>query len=123
MKDLVVVKSKTINNESVPVVFDTINPKTGEEEKRELSRPAIFQNFQVEVPLKWAKILIKMNPKEFSIIETKGKLDKKKQKEVKAIQEKSLGFKCSICGAEVKSKAGLSAHIRYNHPDKWVGKK
>ena len=118
MKDLVIVKSKTINNESVPVILKIIQPFTGELELREITRSVIFRDFKAEIPLKWAKTLIKENPKEFSIIEVKDKLDKVKQKQVKAIQERASGFKCSICGAEAKSKAGLSAHIRFNHPNK-----
>ena len=61
-KDYVIVQSKTINNETVPVVFEAIDPNTGEEEKRELSRNAVFVDFQAEVPIKLAKILVKTNP-------------------------------------------------------------
>ena len=115
MKDLVIVKSKKINNESVPVVIDVIDPSTGEPDKREITRPVIFRDFKAEVPLKWAESLIKMNPKEFSILEIKGELSKDAQRKVRVAQEKIKGFKCEICGAEAKSKAGLSAHTRYNH--------
>jgi len=123
MKDLVIVKSKTINNESVPVIINVINPKTGENDLREITRSVIFTNFKAEIPLKWAETLIKMNPEEFSIVKAKGKLDKEKERKVRVAQEKLQGYKCQYCGAEPKSKAGLSAHIRFNHPDKWEGKK
>ena len=123
MKDLVIVKSKTINNESVPVIINVIDPKTGENDSREITRSVIFTNFKAEIPLKWAETLIKMNPEEFSIVKAKGKLDKEKERKVRVAQEKSQGYKCQYCGAEPKSKAGLSAHIRFNHPDKWEGKK
>jgi hypothetical protein len=125
MKDIVIVKSKTINNESVPVVFQEIDPKTGEKEKRELSRPVVFRDFQAEVPLKWARILIKMNPDEYFIVgaEKEENLTKQAKRIVRVSQEKVIGFKCEYCGAESKSKAGLRSHIRYNHPEKWEGKK
>lgn len=122
-KDFVIVKSKTINNESVPIAIKVIDPETGEDDKREISRPVIFKDFQSEVPLKWARILVKMNSQEFSIVGAKGELSKRAEKAVEVAQEKIEGFKCEICGAESKSKAGLSAHIRYNHPEKWEGKK
>lgn len=127
MKDLVIVKSKTINNESVPVVVAVIEPGTGEDEKREITRSIVFKDFQAEMPLKWAKSLIEQSkersPGEYSIIEGKGELSKEAKKTVQVAKEKTQGFKCPFCEAEPKSKAGLSAHIRYNHPDKWEGKK
>lgn len=123
MKDLVIVKSKSINNESVPVVLNIIEPHTGEDEEREITRSVVFNDFQAEMPLKWAKYLINKFPNEYSIVEGKGELSQKAEKTVKVAREKLKGFKCEFCGAEPKSKAGLSAHIRYNHPDKWEGKK
>lgn len=123
MKDLVIVKSKTINNESVPVVLKFIEPFTGEQEQREITRSVIFKDFKAEVPLKWAKTLVKMNPKEFSIIEVKGEVSKIAKETVRVAQETLKGFKCETCGVEAKSKAGLSAHKRYVHPEKWEGKK
>ena len=125
MKDLVIVKSKTINNESVPVVFNTVEVlQAGVKDVRELSRSYIFKNFKAEIPLKLAKILVKQHPNEFSIIKSK---DKKPTQEVKRVLrvsgEKREGFVCPHCGAKAKSKAGLLAHIRYKHPEKWEGKK
>jgi len=124
MKDLVIIKSKTINNESVPVTLEEIEPLTGEEEVREITRPVIFRDFQAEVPLKQAQFLVKKYPTEFSIV---GAKDEEATKEVKRVlrvaQEKIKGFGCEICGAEAKSKAGLLCHIRYAHPEKWEGKK
>ena len=123
MKDLVIVQSKTVNNESVPVIIKEIDPETGEAEKREISRSVIFKDFQAEMSIKWAKSLINVNPNEFSIVDIKGDVSKRTQENVRVSQEKSKGFKCEYCGAEPKSKAGLTAHIRYNHPEKWEGKK
>jgi len=123
MKDIVIVKSKTINNESVPVTIEVIEPFTGEKEDREITRSVIFKDFQAEVSIKIARTLVKMNPAEFSIVGAKGEISERTEKAVKVAQEKAVGFKCQYCGAEAKSKAGLSAHIRYNHPDKWEGKK
>ena len=123
MKDIVLVKSKTINNESVPVVLKLIEPHTGEQEEREITRTVTFRDFQAEMPIKWAKQLVENNPDEYSIIEAAGELSKKAEKSVQVAKEKLQGFKCQFCGAEAKSKAGLTAHIRYNHPDKWEGKK
>jgi aspartate carbamoyltransferase regulatory subunit len=123
MKDIVIVKSKTINNESVPVVLKLIEPFTGEAEEREITRSVIFKDFQAEVSIKIARSLVKMNPDEFSIVEGKSDLSKAAERIVRVSKEKSEGFKCQYCGAESKSKAGLTAHIRYNHPDKWEGKK
>ena len=124
IKDLVIVQSKTINNESVTVVINTIEPGTGENEVREISRPVIFQNFQSEMPLKWAKYLINTFPDEYVIIKKgKGKLTKKAKKAIKTAKEKIQGFQCPYCTATLKSKAGLKAHIRISHPDKWDGKK
>jgi hypothetical protein len=123
MKDLVIVKSKTINNESVPVVINVIDPGTGEAEKREITRSVTFIDFQSEMPLKWAKYLIDTFPNEYVIVDGKGELSKRAKKVVKVAKEKIIGFKCEFCGTESKTKAGLTAHIRFNHPDKWEGKK
>jgi len=123
MKDLVIVKSKTINNESVTVVINIIDPGTGEEDKREITRSVIFQDFQAEMPLKWARYLTETFSNEYAIVDAKGELSKIAKRAVKVAKEKSLGFKCTICGTEAKSKAGLTAHTRYNHPNEWQGKK
>jgi len=122
MKDLVIVKSKTINNESVPVVINIIDPKTGEADPREITRSVIFRDFKAEIPLKWAEYLVKLNPSEYSILDGKN-LTKVGERKVRVSQEKTQGYKCETCGVEAKSKAGLSAHIRFNHPEKWEGKK
>lgn len=123
MKDLVIVKSKTINNESVPVVINIVDPGTGEAEKREITRSVTFIDFQSEMPIKWAKYLIDTSPNEYAIVGGKGELSKRANNVVKTAKEKIVGFKCQFCGVESKTKAGLSAHIRFNHPDKWEGKK
>lgn len=124
IKDLVIVQSKTINNESVTVVINTIEPGTGEDEIREISRSVIFQNFQSEMPLKWAKYLINTFPNEYVIIKKgKGELSKRAKSAVKVAKETNKGFQCPYCLATAKSKAGLKSHIRLSHPDKWEGKK
>jgi len=125
MKDIVEVRSKTINNESVTVAFREVSVlQGGEKDKREISRSYIFNDFKAEIPFKLAQILIKQNPNEFSIIKSK---DKKPTQEVervvKVAEEKREGFVCPHCGLEAKSKAGLLAHIRIKHPEKWEGKK
>ena len=122
MKDVVIVKSRTINNESVPVVINVVDPGTGEDEKREITRSVIFTNFQAEVSVKIARSLVNSNPNEFSIVDGKGELSGTAKRIVRVAKEKLVGFKCPHCGAESKSKAGLTAHIRFNHPDKWEGK-
>ena len=123
MKDLVIIRSKTINHESIPVVIDKIAPGTGEDEEREITRSVIFEDFQAEVPIKIAKALVKSNPKEFFIVDAKGQISKEAKRIVRVAKEKLEGFECEYCGATAKSKAGLTAHIRYNHPEKWEGKK
>lgn len=124
MKDMVIVKSKTINNESVPVVLEFIKPFTGEGEDREITRMVTFENFQATIPLTWAKTLIKSNPNEYAIVDIKEKTtNKTTERIIRVAKEKLEGFKCEFCETESKSKAGLSAHIRFNHPDKWAGKK
>ena len=125
MKNIVIVQSKTIDNESVPVVFNTVNVlQGGKKDIRELSRSYIFSDFKAEIPFKLAQILVKQNPNEFSIMKSK---DKKPTQEVKRVvkvaEEKREGFVCPHCGIEAKSKAGLLAHIRIKHPEKWEGKK
>ena len=119
MKDMVIVRSKTINNESVPVVIKVIEPFTGEQEQRELTRPVVFSDFQAEVPIDVARSLVKQNPDEFFIVDAKGELSERAEEIVKTAKEKLEGFKCQYCGLEAKSKAGLLAHIRYNHPEGW----
>ena len=126
MLDIVIVKSKTINNEAVPVVFRKVETGRVPEEKdeRELSRTYIFKNFQTEMPLEMAKVLVKQSPNEFSIIGAKEEnIGKETERVVRVAKEKEAGFICEYCKAEAKSKAGLTAHIRYNHPEHWKSKK
>jgi len=123
MKDIVIVQSKTINNESVPIVINIIDPLTGEKDPREITRSAIFINFQSKMSLIWAKYLINTYPNEYAIVDGVGELNKRTEQTVKTAQEKIKGFKCEYCGAEAKSKAGLVSHTRIIHPDKWVNKK
>jgi len=125
MQNIVIVKSKTINNESVPVVFHTVE-KTfgGVKDIREISRSYIFHNFQARIPLKLAKILVKQNPNEFSLVKPAEETASEELKqEVKKEIEKKKPFVCKYCGKDdIKSLAGLKAHIRFQHPDKWIPK-
>ena len=123
--DLVTVKSKTINNESVPVIYKTVDVlQGGVPDERELSRSYIFKNFKAVIPVRLAQILVKKNPHEFSILKSLDKIPSKKVKRiVKVAKEKRKGFVCKYCGVSAKSKAGLLCHIRIKHPEKWEGKK
>lgn len=119
MKDTVIIRSKTINNESVPVTVMLIEPFTGEKDLREITRSVVFNNFQAEVSVDLAKSLIEQNPDEFFIVDVVSDLSEKAEKIVKKEKERLEGFKCENCGAEFKSKAGLLGHIRFNHPKEW----
>jgi len=123
MKDLVIVRSKTINNESVPVTIDVIDPATGERDRREITRPVIFKDFKAEMPIKWARTLVSKNPNEFSFDRKEGQLADADKSKPKTDLVDSKAFKCDTCGAESKSNAGLSAHIRFNHPEIWANRK
>jgi len=123
MKDLVIVKSKTINNESVPVIINVAEVKHGEiMDQREISRSYIFEDFECVIPLKYAKLLVKQQPNEFHIDRAVDKDAPKAVKSaVKSSKTQAEGLVCEICGKEdIKSKAGLTAHIRYNHPEKFA---
>lgn len=119
MKDLVLVKSKTINNESVPVVFRIVEVGRGElRDEREISRSYVFENFEATMPLKHARVLVKQNPNEFRIVKAaSNEPSKAVQNAVKTSKETDEGFVCPKCKDRAKSKAGLTAHIRYNHPE------
>jgi hypothetical protein len=122
-QDLVIVKSKTINNESVPIVIKVAEVRHGEiMDEREISRSYVFEDFEAMIPLKYAKILVKQSPKEFHIDRAVGEEPSNKVKRaVKSSKETAKGFKCDICGKDdIKSKAGLTAHIRYNHPEEFA---
>jgi len=123
MQNLVIVKSKTVNNESVPVVFHTVE-KTfgGVKDVREISRSYIFHNFQARIPLDLAQILVKAQPNEYSLVKPVEDIKELKEK-VEKFKESNpeKGFTCKICGKTgIKTKAGLTCHIRIKHPDKWV---
>ena len=124
MQDLVIVQSKTINNESVPVVFHTVEKMFGGvKDVREISRSYIFQDFKARVPLKMAKILIKQHPEEFSMLSSvEEKPSEELQQAVEKQLEKQEGFTCEHCGKVCKSKAGLSAHVRTTHPEHYTPK-
>jgi len=122
-KDLVVVKSKTVNNEAIPVVIRVAEVKHGEVvDEREISRTYVFENFEAVMPLKYAKILVKQQPDEFHIDKAVDEDAPKAVKNaVKSSKMKAEGIVCEICGKDdIKNKAGLTAHIRYNHPEKFA---
>lgn len=120
MKNLVVVKSHDINNRSVSVEFQTIHFKSGEqEEERTLSRSYVFQNFEAQMPLRMAQVLLREQPEQFWIDRA---VDKEPDEDVakflakqKEIQD---GFICPYCKKEAKSKAGLQAHLRTHEKKK-----
>ena len=125
MEDIVIVKSKTINEESVPVIFHTVEKNFGGvKDIREISRSYIFHNFQARIPLKLAKILVKQTPNEFSIVKPAEETASKELKQaVKKEKKKKEFLVCEYCGKDdIKSLAGLKAHIRFQHPEKWVSK-
>lgn len=123
MKDLVIVRSKTINNESIPIIIKIAEVRHGEiVDQREISRGYVFEDFEAAIPLKYAKILVKQLPNEFHIDRAVDKnAPKSVQNAIKTSKIRSTGLICDICGQEdIKSKAGLTSHIRYNHPEKFV---
>ena len=123
MKDLVIVRSKTINNESVPVIINVAEVRHGEiTDEREISRSYVFEDFEAAIPLKYAKLLVKQQPNEFHINRAVDKDAPKSVKSaVKSSKTQAEGLVCEICGKEdIKSKAGLTAHIRYKHPEKFA---
>ena len=127
-KDLVLVESTSINNESVPIVFQVAEVRQGEVvDQRELSRSYTFEDFQARIPLKLALILVKQSPNEFKIVASAEENPSKEvKKAIRKVKESVEGFRCEFCKEFAKSKAGLTAHIRYNHPEefkKLYGKK
>lgn len=120
--DLVVVQSKTINNESVCVVLYTTEKNFGGvKDVREISRSYIFQNFRANMPYKMAKKLVDQNPEEFKILDvTDKKAEKDLKEKVENQKKRQEGFECEHCGKVCKSKAGLLSHIRSNHPDEYT---
>jgi len=124
-QNLVIVKSKTINNESIPIVFNYSEVRQGDEmDKREISRSYQFVDFTSKMPLDHARILLKMIPGEFTIDSPVAEDASDRVKEqVEKLAEASKGFKCSICGAEARTNAGLAAHTRYSHPEEWKSRK
>jgi hypothetical protein len=120
--DLVIVESTSINNESVPVVFQVAEVRQGEVmDQRELSRSFVFEDFQAKIPLKLAKILVKQSPQEFKIVDSAEENPSKEVLDAIRISKEVVeGFSCEFCEESAKSKAGLTAHIRYNHPEEWA---
>jgi hypothetical protein len=72
------------------------------------------------MPVKMAKILIEKNPLDFDIVkpivdDVQLNEEISKIKKISAKAEGKFVEKCPICGEESKSKAGLSAHLRFKH--------
>lgn len=120
-KDLVIVESKTVNNESIAITINVAEVRHGEiVDRREISRNFIFEDFQAVIPLKLAKKLVKDYPDEYRIVGAAGgEVSREVESAVKKAKEEADGFNCQFCSAESKSKAGLTAHIRYNHPEEF----
>jgi hypothetical protein len=121
-KDLVIVESTSVNNESVPIIINVAEVRQGEVvDQREISRSFVFEDFQSTIPLKLAKMLIKQNPDEYRIVGSAEKNPSSDvQRAVSRAKEEAAGFVCEFCETEAKNKAGLTAHIRYNHPKEFA---
>ena len=116
MKNIVTVTSKSTNNCSVPVVFQTVKMVVdGQEETRFLSRSYVFRNFEAQMPLKMARALTKEQPDEFYITDVIGEIEEDADELLKKEKERMKGFKCPVCGFPSKTKAGYSAHMRAKH--------
>ena len=124
LDNIVTVKSKTINNDSFPIVFNIIERRIGEGDdafvdKRELSRSFVFQNFESKIPLQYAKMLVKKNPKEFTIVGAENEESDEIKEVIRKSKEASKGFKCLYCDFKAKSKLGLVSHTRHTHPKEY----
>jgi len=122
MKNIVTVKSKSVNNRAVPVEFQTVELDFGgRKDTRTLSRSYVFQNFEAQIPLQMARILVKQQPKEFWIEgqEPKEETTKEKTAKDKIKVSKDKQFKCPYCDYTVKAKIGLYGHVRGSHKEKW----
>jgi hypothetical protein len=124
-KDLVIVESKTINNESISIPINIAEVKQGSViDRREISRSYIFEDFQSIIPLKLAKILIKKYPDEYRIVAAVDENPSEAVKQaLKRTKEDEKGYVCKICDHEAKSNAGLTSHMRTRHPDQFSRRK
>lgn len=122
MKNIVTVKSKSVNNRAVPVEFQTVELSfDGRKDTRTLSRSYVFQNFEAKIPMQMAKILVEQQPKEFWI-EGQKKKSAKRAVTKKATSKKTTGkaeFECPYCDYKSKAKIGIYGHVRGKHKDKW----
>jgi len=120
MNNPVLVRSKTINRQAVPVEFQVIDkqwgPDPSQRDIRTLNRTYTFENYEARMPLKMAKILIKKQPQEFSIVQSLSD-DPKIEKEIKdtmgVAKRKAEGYNCDKCDSSFKSAGALSLH-KYN---------
>lgn len=121
MKDYVLVKSRTITNRSVPVVFQTVTHEfpDGTKDVRELSRSYVFDNYEARMPLEMATKLIEKNPNEYFVDKPSVDSDDATAKQVKELRLLSRGFVNPLTGFRANSKAGLISHIRHSNPEEW----
>lgn len=122
-KDLVIVRSKTINNQTISVIVKRIKVREGNKMMaRSVTRRYVFQKYQCVMPLLHARSLIKQYketaPHEFVIADSP---TKKKSQTVKSAIKNSItanrGFVCPVCEKnDIKSKAGVASHLRNSHP-------
>lgn len=122
MKDLVTVKSRTVTDCSVPVVFQTIDFKMpdGTVDKRELCRSYVFKNFEATMPLKMAEKLIEAHPGEYFINKPpKENVSEEVTEKVNKLNRKSRGYINPINGFQAKSSVGLISHLNSKFPEEW----
>lgn len=122
MNNPVLVRSKTTNNRTVSVAFQVIEKPIGDDPNakdiRTLSRTYTFENFEARMPIKMAKILIKKDPEEFSIIRalvTDPQLDKEIDQLMGVAKRKAEGYNCDRCDRSFKSSGALQLHIYNGH--------
>jgi hypothetical protein len=120
MNNPVLVKSKTVNNVAVAVVFQVIDKQYGDDPNsrdiRELSRTYTFKNFESRIPLKMAKILIKKRPEEFTIVKSiddNPEIEKEIKDVMGVAKRKAEGYNCDKCEKSFKGAGALSLH-KYN---------
>lgn len=129
MNEPVLVRAKHLRKEAICIEFEVIDKPFGDSETerdiRKLSRTYTFdESGEARMPLRMAKILLSEHPTDFEIIGSFNN-DEKVQEEVKKIQKKAdraegkAEISCEYCEAKLKTKAGLSSHIRYNHPEQF----
>lgn len=125
MNNPVLVKSKTINRRAVPIEFQVVDKQYGSDptqrDIRTLNRTYTFENYEARIPLKMAKILIKQQPKEFSIVQSLSddpKIEKEIEQTMEVAKRKAEGYNCVKCESSFKSAGALSLHTYNAHTKK-----